>query len=99
MALPIVWTKNAIEDYQQIIDYLLQAWPLFVAENFVSTIEIRTKTLSKFPLLGLSSKKEQGVRSIVITKHNKLFYRISPDKIEILTIFDTRQNPEKSLYQ
>ncbi len=99
MALPVVWTENAIEDYKLVIDYLLLEWPLPVAEKFVETIEKRIEVLSRFPNIGIASLKDASVRSIILTKHNKLYYRSNRDKIEILNIFDTRQNPEKNLFQ
>ena len=91
MAIPIVWTQNAIEDYQIVVDYLLKEWPLYVDQ--------RTHILGIYPYIGVVSKKDPSIRSIVVTKHNKLYYRITSVKIEILNIFDTRQNPEKNLFQ
>jgi len=41
MALQVIWTENAIEDYKSVIDYLLLEWPLSVSEKFVETIEKR----------------------------------------------------------
>ena len=99
MALQIIWTENALEDYHHVVDYLLKAWPYFVAENFVTTLEQRVKVLSIHPNLGIASIKDASIRSIIITKHNKLYYRVASNSIEILNIFDTRQNPEKDLYQ
>ena len=39
MALPVIWTENAIEDYKLVIDYLLLQWTLPVAEKFIETTE------------------------------------------------------------
>jgi hypothetical protein len=44
--------------------------------------------------MGIPSEK-YCIRSILLTKHNRLFYRIKDETIELLNIFDTRQNPEK----
>ena len=98
MALPVIWTENAIEDYKLVIDYLLLEWPLPVAEKFVETIEKRIEVLSNFPNIGIPSLKDPSIRSIILTKHNKLYYRVYSDKIEILNIFDTRQDPEKNIF-
>ena len=98
MALPVIWTVNAIEDYKLVIDYLLLEWPLPVAEKFVETIEKRIEVLSNFPNIGIPSLKDPSIRSIILTKHNKLYYRVYSDKIEILNIFDTRQDPEKNIF-
>jgi hypothetical protein len=35
----------------------------------------------------------------LITKHNKLYYRIEGDIIYMITLFDTRQNPKKNRYE
>jgi len=99
MALKIVWTENAIQDYKLVVDYLLLEWSLAVAEKFAETIDRRIDVLSRFPNIGIASTKDLSIRSIVITKHNKLYYRLLSDTIEILSIFDTRQNPQKNLYQ
>ncbi|NOT50839.1 MAG: type II toxin-antitoxin system RelE/ParE family toxin [Chitinophagaceae bacterium] len=98
MALKIEWTANAIEDYKQVVDYLLKEWPLKVAADFVNNLEERVDNLNSFPNIGMASLKDPSIRSIVITKHNKLYYRNSPGKIEILGIFDTRQSPGKNKY-
>ena len=98
MALPVIWTENAAQDYKLVIDYLLLEWPLSVAEKFIEIIEKRIEVLSLFPNIGVASGMDTSVRSIVLTKHNKLYYRLLPDKIEILNIFDTRQNLEKNLF-
>ena len=81
------------------IDYLLLEWSLPVAEKFAETIDRRIDVLTLFPNIGIASTKDLSIRSIIITKHNKLYYRILTEKIEILNIFDTRQNPQKNLYQ
>ncbi|TAL42092.1 MAG: type II toxin-antitoxin system RelE/ParE family toxin [Chitinophagaceae bacterium] len=99
MALQIIWTSNALEDYRQVVDYLLKEWPLKTTIDFVITTEERVQMLGSFPYIGIASIKDPKIRSIVITKHNKLYYRISEDKIEILDIFDTRQDPAKNIYE
>ena len=99
MALQIIWSENALEDYQHIVEYLLKEWTINVASGFVETVEARVKNLSIFPFVGIASGKEPGVRSIVITKQNLLYYKISASRVEILNIFDTRQDPDKNKYK
>jgi len=33
MALKIEWTANALEDYRQVVDYLLKEWPFNVVAD------------------------------------------------------------------
>jgi len=98
MALPIIWTENAYEDYKKVVDYLLQAWSIDIAAKFINIVNSRLETLSVFPNIGVRSSKEEKVRAIIITEHNKLYYRVTSDGIEILNIFDTRQDQQKNKY-
>ena len=45
----------------------------------------------QFPLIF----KKKKIRKCVMTKHNTLFYRENKDNIDILRIFDNRQDPKK----
>jgi plasmid stabilization system protein ParE len=98
MALQIRWTENALEDYRHVVEYLIQEWSVGIAKDFVEIVEKRIDTLSVFPNIGIPSIKEPGIRSIILTKHNRLYYRVSTKFIEILDIFDTRQDPAKNKY-
>lgn len=99
MALQIVWTANALEDYRILIDYLIEEWSVDVAIKFDETVQNRLETISHFPYLGIVSTKNSLIRSISLSKHNRLYYRISSNTIEVLDIFDTRQNPERNKYE
>lgn len=94
MALQIKWTANALEDYRQIVEYLMEEWSVSIAEKFIDIVESRIETLSSYPYLGLASLKDSSIRSILLTKHNRLYYRITSTSIEVLDIFDTRQDPK-----
>lgn len=98
MALPVKWTDNALEDYRLVVEYLLQAWSVDIAAKFIDIVGARLETLSSFPDIGILSSKVDKVRTIVITKHNKLYYRVTDKFIEVLNIFDTRQDPAKNKY-
>ena len=99
MALPVKWTEYAIEDFENVISYLLREWGYKVAEEFAENTHSRIERISIYPEIGIESHKEPFVRSIVLSKQNKLYYRITIQSIEILNIFDTRQNPEKNKYE
>ncbi len=98
MAYKIVWTDTASEDYERIINYLLLNWSLDVVLEFNNITNKKVHKISLQPFIGIISSIDADVRSILITKHNRLFYRISNDKIEILNILDTRQHPDKNKY-
>ena len=94
MLKPIKWSSFAEDDFAQILEYLYNRWNAAVVSRFMtetdSCILLIQKNPQQFPFL----KKDLNVRKCVITKHNTLYYRERPTKIEILRIYDTRQNPE-----
>ena len=94
----IRWTELAIEDYNEVVNYLLKNWPVKVAEDFIAKMERRIYILSGQPFIGIASEKKPMIRSIQITKHNRLYYRIVNNTIELLNLFDTRKDPEKNPY-
>ncbi|MEO6454448.1 MAG: type II toxin-antitoxin system RelE/ParE family toxin [Ginsengibacter sp.] len=46
MALKIEWTKNALADYEQVIDYLLKEWSVKVTADFIDNVETRIYNLT-----------------------------------------------------
>jgi plasmid stabilization system protein ParE len=98
MALQIEWTPNALQDYEQVVNYLLKEWSIKAAADFINKVEGRLYNLSELPNVGIASFKNPSIRSILITKHNRLYYQTKSGKLIILDIFDTRQNPQKNKY-
>lgn len=98
MVYKIRWTTIALEDYKKVIEYLIKIWSVRVAIDFEEIVNKKLANLSCQPFIGIASQKKQMVRSILFTKHNRLYYRITEDTIELLNIFDTRQNPEKNSF-
>jgi len=98
MAAQIRWSDNARMDYKNVVDYLLQDWNEDIALRFIELLEYKIERIAKHPYTGLPSQKYPDIRSISITKHNRLYYKISKDWLEIVNIFDTRRHPDKNMY-
>lgn len=82
-----------------LLAYLEQSWNKKVAQDFKQILDRKMLQLIKEPDSGRNSQKIAGVQWILITKHNKLFYRIKGDIIYMITLFDTRQDPKKNKYE
>ena len=95
MVRKIIWTKNAAEDFRNIVEYLHNDWSERIAINFIETFYANIELIDKLPQIGISVEKYENVRRILITKHNVLYYIVSEEEIVLLDLFDTRQNPEK----
>jgi plasmid stabilization system protein ParE len=99
MVTEIRWSDNAMQDYHLIIEYLLEEWNEDVALQFIELTEYKVQQLAYHPYIGVLSARDNNVRSILITKHNRLYYRfLSEQIVEIANIFDTRQSPSKNKF-
>ena len=95
MAKEIKWTKTAAKNFHKTVDYLIENWPEAVVSGFIIRTEEMLILLSEHPQLGEIQDADRDIRGILLTKHNKLFYRVDDRRLIVLKIFDTRQNPRK----
>lgn len=98
MAYEIIYKKRFSNKLFKLLDYLRSDWGKPVAEKFIIELQKRLSTLSEQPYIGVPSIAVKPVRSILITKHNRIFYRIKRNEIEVLNMYDTRSNPKKNKY-
>lgn len=94
MAYGEAWTPKAHRDYEAVIEYLIREWSTKAAKNFIDDLEKHIAHVKKHPYMFTESSIKVGVRRIVIREQVSLYYRIHPDTIVVLTIFDTRQSPQ-----
>jgi plasmid stabilization system protein ParE len=89
MARKIVWTKRANTKFNKIIDYLELEWGPNVTRNFVNKVYDIIDLISDQPDLGTLENPDKKIRGFLVTKHNRLFYRITEREIVLLNFFDT----------
>ncbi len=94
----VIWSQNAYDDYIRVIDNLLSNWSEQVTLKFMDIVENNFFLLSTHPFIGIASEKDPTVRSVLLTKHNRLYHQVLQNRIELLSIFDTRQDPEKNKF-
>ena len=95
MVKNVVWSPQAVYNFNGILIYLLENWTLEIALNYESNVYDLINTIVRNPFIGTASEKYAGLRKFLITKHSFLIYRILEDHLEIVDIFDTRQDPDK----
>lgn len=78
-------------------DFLLENWNLKVRNDFIKKLTSKIDQISEQPESCAQSSEFKGLFKCVITKQTTFYYRINLDKneIEVITVFDTRQNPNK----
>jgi plasmid stabilization system protein ParE len=95
MAKEVIISPLAEINYENILNYLLFKWGIDVTNNFIDRFEQVYHLLSENTEIFPFVNKEKKIKKCVLTKHNILFFTETDDSIEILMIFDTRQDPEK----
>jgi len=95
MTYEIEWSERASAEYEKLVIYLQNEWGRDIA--FRVTIEIDQKIVriknspEQFPIF----KKKKNVRRCVASPQTSIYFRVNKDMIEIMSVFDNRQNPRK----
>lgn len=91
----VILSPSAKADIENITQYLDQEWGKNVLTKFLSKVEWIINQIVFNPLQYPVINSKFKIRRCVITKQNTLFYRLVNGKIEIVRIFDNRQDPNK----
>ena len=97
MSLEIRISRLAEKHLESLINYLEINWPEKVKIDFLKKLDNAIETIKLFPEAFPLSKEKNGLHKFILTPHNTIYYRIEPNRIEIVLIFDSRQNPKKVL--
>lgn len=98
MAFEVIIKKRFTHKVSKTLAYLEKEWSYKIASSFLEKIDRRIEQLKKQPYLGAPSTKIKDVRGLLITKHNRLYYKIRGNTVIILNMYDTRMNPSKNPY-
>ncbi len=95
MSKEIIWSPLSESDIESILDYLQENWDEKVVQEFLELTSSLLEKISINPRLFPVIYKNEKIRKCVLTKHNTLYYRDRKDSIDVLRIFDNRQDPKK----
>ncbi len=98
MAYQVIIKKRFTNKVQKVLAWLNKEWSAKVASEFLEKIDYRIGLLAKQPYAGAPSAKVKDIRGLLITRHNKMYYKVKGDKVIILNMYDTRINPKKKSY-
>jgi plasmid stabilization system protein ParE len=93
----IYFSEIAKFKFKKLISYLLENWSLQVKNDFLKKFDLKISQIKSQPYSCIQSSEFKGLYKCVVTKQTTFYFRISEksQEIEIITIFDTRQNPNK----
>lgn len=91
MAVSLILHKRFTKRVNEVFDYLDKEWSEQEARAFITVLHKKLNALSVNPLLGSLSDTLDDVRTISITSHNRLFYKVYSDHVAVLYLKDTRK--------
>ncbi|MFA9186726.1 type II toxin-antitoxin system RelE/ParE family toxin [Flavobacterium magnesitis] len=89
----LTFSETALKNLREIKFYLISKWSERVyikfKDNIIKTVDLISKNPEAFP------KSDKNIYKCVLSKQTTIFYRFNSTEIQILSVFDTRQNPNK----
>lgn len=94
METKAVVTKRFQRNTNNTYTWLLKTFSAAVAFNFLHKLQQRVELIIQNPEIGKPSQKTKNIRSLILQPHNKIYYRITTDTIELLCLLDMRKKKE-----
>lgn len=95
MGKRIVVTKSATRDLKNIVQYLLSEFGEDASEKFLSRFDEVCGIISHNPLIYPLAGQALNTRRGVVKRQCIIYYRVRSKSIEVVRLFDTRQNPDR----
>ena len=90
----IIWTDEALDNLADIIEYLELRWTKREIRNFSRLLDQQVNLIRSNPELFPTSTASSLLRKSVLTKQTTIYYRVDNNEIQIVTLFDNRQDPK-----
>ena len=98
MSLKLSFAPEALEDMENIYRYYALQNEVYAVELYNQIIE-EAEQLQYFPQMAqkepLLKEYSEEYRSLVVWNNYKLVYFVENDTVNIVAVFDCRQNPDK----
>jgi plasmid stabilization system protein ParE len=96
MAYKMRTSKEFLNNLFTIQTYIEREWGIKSSEKFQKILDSKIDNPSIHLKIGRVIAGNKNIRKLMITKHNKIYYRITNHEIIILTLFESKQNPKRN---
>jgi plasmid stabilization system protein ParE len=93
--MQIFLSPLAVRKLDIILEYLQEEWGEKSKNDFVKKLKKKFDQISNNPASCKKSSKKNNLRKCLVTKQCSFYYRIINNEIEIITLIDNRQDPDK----
>ncbi|WP_149242299.1 type II toxin-antitoxin system RelE/ParE family toxin [Dyadobacter sp. 32] len=94
-ASELEWSERAVNDYENLAEYLYEHWGENIALKTLHEIDIQIRRIARNPGQFPLFIKDKEIRRCVVSPQTSIFFVRKIQRICLLSIFDNRQNPEK----
>ena len=78
-----------------LLDFVELEWSIKERNELLDKILSSFQRVAAYPESSPKSQSFTSLHKCVLSKNTSYFYRFNSDELEIITVFDNRQNPEK----
>jgi plasmid stabilization system protein ParE len=91
----VKFTLNAKESFDTIVNYIEVKWSIKEKITFLKKFDKSVSAIFLHPESFPLTEKNKMVRKCVVTKQTTFYYIFTTKAITIISVFDTRQDPNK----
>jgi len=84
---------KAEESFEKILSYLEEKWSEKIKNDFLKTSHKSISAILLQPESFPCSERNKTIRKCVVTKQTTFYYVFNDKEITIISVFDTRQDP------
>jgi plasmid stabilization system protein ParE len=95
MDYKIFWTNEAINNLEEILNYLIKNWSQREVDNFKKSLAKQIQLIQRFPQMFPFSDNNPKLRKAVLSKQTILFYEIKENIIYLVFLFVNYQDVKK----
>ena len=88
------WAPQAERKLSLLLDYLVEEWGHHSKEKYLSKFKKAINQISDYPYSCPESTEMTGIFKCVVSKQSSFYYRLKNKSIEIITVFDNRQDQD-----
>lgn len=89
----LLWSDRALNDYENLVAYLWNEWGEQITLRVINELEAAIIRIQYQPEHFPIVLKNKSIRRCVFSPQTSIFFRINSGTIEIISLFDNRQNP------
>jgi plasmid stabilization system protein ParE len=95
MSYAVFWTEEAEYTFNQNLHFLEQEWETAVILQFLDRVDEVLQTICNNPEIYPVYQKANMIRKAIIHERVVLYYRVTKSKINLITFWNTQQNPQR----